>query len=44
MDDFLLAISTPSEIDVDLFLMWVAGKTEDEAFYVKINEYRKSEA
>ena len=43
MDDFLLAISTPSEIDVDLFLMWVAGKTEDEAFYVKINEYRKSE-
>jgi hypothetical protein len=43
MDDFLLAVSTPSELDLELFLMWVAGKSSDEAYYSKLELYRKSE-
>lgn len=43
MDDFLLAVSTPMELDLELFLMWVMGKTEDEAYYAKLDYWRKAE-
>jgi hypothetical protein len=43
MDDFILAVSTPSEIDLELYALWVAGKSVEEAYYAKLELWRKAE-
>lgn len=39
----MLAVSTPSEIDLELYSMWVAGKSVDHAHYSKLEIWKKAE-
>lgn len=41
MEDLVLSIATPSEFDLELFQLWVAGKSAEEAFAYKLDFYRK---
>ena len=43
MEDFTIAVSTPSDFDLELYLLWVAGNSEEDAFRIKIDSFRKSE-
>jgi len=43
MEDLILAVSTPCDLDLELYLLWVAGNTEDDAFRVKLDSFRKSD-
>jgi hypothetical protein len=42
MEDLLLSVSSPPEIDLDTFSYWVEGRTTEECSHYKIEYYRKS--
>jgi hypothetical protein len=43
MDDVLLSVSSPSDLDLELFQNWVSGKSEQEACKLKLDYYRKKD-
>jgi hypothetical protein len=42
MEDLLLSVSSPPEIDLNIFSFWIEGRTADEASNFKIEHFRKS--
>lgn len=41
MEDIVLSVSTPLELDLELFQSWISGKSVDEALASKLELYRK---
>ena len=41
MDDILIAVSSPPELDLDLFLLWCEGKTDEQAYKIMIDNNKK---
>ncbi len=42
MEDIILSVSSPPEIDIDIFACWVEGKSFEEAANFKIDQNRKT--
>lgn len=42
MEDIILSVSSPPEIDQDVFACWVEGRTAEEASLFKIDQNRKT--
>ena len=42
MEDILLSVSSPPEINFELFTYWVEGKTADETTSIKVDQVKKS--
>lgn len=42
MEDLIVSVSSPPDIDIDTFTYWIEGRTSDEASIFKIESLRKS--
>lgn len=42
MEDILISVTSPPDIDLELFMQWVEGRTLEEAQLVKLDQMRKS--
>lgn len=42
MEDIILSVSSPPEVDLDIFACWVEGRTAEEAATFKVDQNRKN--
>lgn len=42
MEDLILSVSSPPEIDMDMFACWVEGKSVEETTQLKLEQFKNS--